>query len=85
MNKILYFTASWCGPCKALAPIVQQLQSEGLNIQKVDIDNNQALSTQYGVRSVPTLIKVDQSGNEISRLIGNQTADAIKSLYVRIR
>tara|TARA_R110001592_G_scaffold2637_4_gene15246 strand:+ start:2299 stop:2556 length:258 start_codon:yes stop_codon:yes gene_type:complete len=85
MNKILYFTASWCGPCKALAPTVQQLQSEGLNIQKVDIDNNQALSTQYSVRSVPTLIKVDQSGTEISRLVGNQTADAIKSLYVRIR
>ena len=84
MNKILYFTASWCGPCKALAPTVQQLQSEGLNIQKVDIDNNQALSTQYSVRSVPTLIKVDQSGTEISRLVGNQTADAIKSLYVRI-
>ena len=85
MNKILYFTASWCGPCKALAPTVQQLQSEGLNIQKVDIDNNQALSTQYSVRSVPTLIKIDQSGNEISRLVGNQTADAIKSLYIRIR
>ncbi len=84
MNKILYFTASWCGPCKALAPTVQQLQSEGLNIQKVDIDNNQALSTQYSVRSVPTLIKIDQNGNEISRLVGNQTADAIKSLYVRI-
>ena len=42
MNKILYFTASWCGPCKALAPTIQQLQSEGLNIQKVDVDNDQS-------------------------------------------
>jgi thiol-disulfide isomerase/thioredoxin len=81
MNKILYFTASWCGPCKALAPTVQQLQSEGLNIQKVDVDNDQALSAQYGVRNVPTLIKIDASGNAGARLVGNQTAEAIRTLY----
>jgi len=81
MNKILYFTASWCGPCKALAPTIQQLQSEGLNIQKVDVDNDQSLSAQYGVRNVPTLIKVDSNGNEVGRLVGNQSADMIKEWY----
>ena len=81
MNKILYFTASWCGPCKALAPTVQQLQSEGLNIQKVDVDNDQSLSAQYGVRNVPTLIKVDSNGVEVGRLVGNQSADVIKEWY----
>jgi thiol-disulfide isomerase/thioredoxin len=81
MNKILYFTASWCGPCKALAPTIQQLQSEGLNIQKVDVDDDQSLSAQYGVRNVPTLIKIDASGNAGARLVGNQTADAIRSFY----
>ena len=81
MSKILYFSASWCGPCKALAPTVQQLQSEGLNIQKVDIDSNQALSTQYSVRSVPTLIKVDASGVEQGRLVGNQTPLAIMTWW----
>ena len=81
MNKILYFTASWCGPCKALAPTIQQLQSEGLNIQKVDVDNDQSLSAQYGVRNVPTLIKIDASGNAGARLVGNQTAEAIRALY----
>ena len=81
MNKILYFTASWCGPCKALAPTVQQLQSEGLNIQKVDVDNDQALSAQYNVRNIPTLIKVDGSGNALGRLTGNQTEPAIMTWW----
>ena len=81
MSKLLYFSAAWCGPCKALGPTVQLLQAQGLNIQKVDVDQDQALSTQYGVRSVPTIIKIDASGNAGERLVGNQTADAIKALY----
>ena len=81
MSKILYFSAAWCGHCKALGPVVQQLQSQGLNIQKVDVDQDQALSAQYGVRSIPTLVKIDANGNAGARLVGNQTADAIKALY----
>ena len=80
MNKILYFSAAWCGPCRALGPVVQQLQNEGLNIQKVDVDHDQTLSAQYSVKSIPTLIKIDQNGNVIGRLIGNQTAEAIRAL-----
>jgi|TARA_R110000823_G_scaffold211659_1_gene341905 thioredoxin-like negative regulator of GroEL len=81
MSKILYFSAAWCGPCKALGPTVQLLQTQGLNIQKVDVDQDQALSAQYSVRSVPTLVKINGSGNEVGRLVGNQSADAIKVLY----
>ena len=81
MSKLLYFSAAWCGPCKVLGPKIQQLQSEGLNIQKVDVDQDQALSAQYSVRSVPTLVKINGSGNEVGRLVGNQSADAIKVLY----
>ena len=55
MSKILYFSAAWCGPCKALGPTVQLLQTQ--------------------------LIKIDGSGNEVGRLVGNQSADAIKVLY----
>tara|TARA_B110000438_G_scaffold301331_1_gene355948 strand:- start:481 stop:732 length:252 start_codon:yes stop_codon:yes gene_type:complete len=81
MSKLLYFSAAWCGPCKVLGPKIQQLQSEGLNIQKVDVDQDQALSAQYGVRNIPTIIKIDASGNASERLVGNQTAEAIRALY----
>ena len=81
MSKLLYFSAAWCGPCKALGPTVQLLQTQGLNIQKIDVDQDTTSSTQYNIRSVPTLVKIDNNGNEVGRLVGNQSADAIKVLY----
>lgn len=77
MSKLLYFSAAWCGPCKALGPVIAQLQSEGLDIQKVDVDKDQALSAQYGIRSIPTILKVSTGG----KLVGNQTAEAIRALH----
>jgi len=81
MNKILYFSAVWCGPCKALAPTMDQLASQGLPVQKIDVDQDNNMSAQYGVRNVPTLIKVDANGSEVGRLVGNQSADVIKEWY----
>ena len=81
MNKLLYFSAVWCGPCKALGPTIDTLAGQGLPVQKIDIDNNQSLSNQYSVRSVPTLLKVDSVGNELGRLVGNQTSPAIMTWW----
>ena len=80
MNKIIYFTAPWCGPCKALAPRMEKLSLD-IPIHKVNIDNDMEKSTHYGVRSVPTLIKVDQQNNEISRLVGNKSKEDILNWY----
>ena len=53
------FTATWCGPCKQLAPIVEDIAKDyagkGVKVGKVDVDENQDLAAQYGVMSVPTL------------------------------
>tara|TARA_B100000780_G_scaffold265023_1_gene220129 strand:- start:34 stop:276 length:243 start_codon:yes stop_codon:yes gene_type:complete len=78
MSKIYYFSANWCQPCKALGPTMER---SGLPFQKINIDNDTELSAKYGVRSVPTLIKVDANGNEISRLVGNNPLDKIQSWY----
>ena len=58
------FFATWCGPCKMMAPILQQVKAEmgeEVRIIKIDVDKNQALAQQFQVRSVPTL-KVFQDG-----------------------
>ena len=53
------FYADWCGPCKVVGPVVEQLGNdyEGrVNVRKVDVDSNPELASRYGVRSIPTLI-----------------------------
>ena len=79
MRKILYFTAAWCAPCKALSPVMDSLQGQ-INFDKIDVDTNTDLSTQYGVRGVPSLVLVE-NGNEVGRLVGAQTKEAILNFY----
>tara|TARA_R100000734_G_C3264968_1_gene62536 strand:+ start:176 stop:421 length:246 start_codon:yes stop_codon:yes gene_type:complete len=79
MRKILYFTATWCGPCKALGPVMDSLQGQ-INFDKIDVDTNRDLSTKYGVRSVPLLVLVEGE-NEINRIVGVQTKEQILNFY----
>jgi len=79
MRKILYFTAAWCAPCKALSPVMDSLQGQ-INFDKIDVDTNTDLSAQYGVRGVPSLVLVE-NGNEIGRLVGAQTKETILNFY----
>ena len=76
MKRILRFTASWCGPCKSLA---MNLESAGLNlpIEVVDIDMHDNLAREYGIRSVPTLVMLDEN-IEIKRLIGSKTVNELQ-------
>jgi thioredoxin 1 len=56
---LIDFWAIWCGPCKLIAPIVEELASEyeeKLKVGKLDVDTNQQTSIKYGVRSIPTLL-----------------------------
>lgn len=76
------FWATWCGPCKMLAPIIEQLgrdyEGKAL-IAKVDVDDNQGLAGTYGVMSIPTVIFF-QDGKEIDRKVGVMSATAYKQI-----
>tara|TARA_R110000803_G_C11905851_1_gene312632 strand:- start:3 stop:248 length:246 start_codon:yes stop_codon:yes gene_type:complete len=79
MKKILYFSAGWCGPCKMLGPIMESLSGQ-INYEKIDVDNNQDLSIQYGVRNIPTLVLVE-NGEAVRKLTGLQQKDQILNFY----
>ena len=80
MKKILYFSATWCGPCQTLSPIMESLSGQ-INYEKIDVDNNQDLSIQYGVRNIPTLVLVE-NGEAVSRLTGVQSKNQIQFLLI---
>mgnify|MGYP001232070592 FL=1 len=81
MSKVLYFTAPWCGPCRMLGPIMDGLSGE-IPFSKVDIDNDMDTAAKYSVRSVPTLLKIDSSGEQVGdRLVGLAQAEEIKNWY----
>ena len=69
MKTAKYFTATWCGPCKAFKPVMNEVAGEGYSIQFVDVDENQSLASKYGVRSVPTTI-IEENGIEVDRFVG---------------
>ena len=78
MKTAKYFTATWCGPCKAFKPIILELISEGYNITIHDIDENQELASKYGVRSVPTTV-IEENGVEVDRFVGALPKETVKN------
>lgn len=78
MNKLLVFSAAWCGPCKTLKPVLEQLDQERL--VRYDIDVEADAVQKYNIRAVPTLVLVDQDGTEVERVSGVQTLAKLQEL-----
>jgi len=70
--KILRFTASWCEPCKALSKTIDRIDTE-VPIQVIDIDDEPELAQHFNIRSVPTLVKIDEDKKEVERTVGMAT------------
>ena len=69
---LIDFWAEWCGPCKAIAPVLEEIAEEykgKIKVGKVDVDKNQNTSIKYGVRSIPTLLFM-KDGEIINQLVG---------------
>jgi thioredoxin 1 len=66
------FWAEWCGPCKMIAPVLEEVAISHVGkvkITKVDVDSNQAVAAKYGIRGIPTLLLL-KNGEEIGRKVG---------------
>ena len=75
------FWAEWCGPCKSIAPLLEQIANEydgRLLVVKVDTDAEQGLAQQYGIRSLPTMM-IFRDGEVVEQIIGAQPLSAIKA------
>ena len=76
------FWAPWCGPCKIIAPILEELAPEvegKANIAKLNVDDNQATASEYEVMSIPTLI-LFKDGEPVDKVVGFQPKEQLASL-----
>jgi thioredoxin 1 len=78
------FWAPWCGPCKMIAPVLEELDKEvsNLKIAKLNVDDNPEAASRFGVMSIPTLI-VFKDGQPVDKVVGFQSKDALKNVVTR--
>ena len=76
------FWAIWCGPCKAIAPIVEEIANDfsgKVKVGKMDVDSNNQVAMKYGIRSIPTLLLFN-NGEVVDQIIGNVGKDSIEGM-----
>ncbi len=74
------FWAEWCGPCRMVGPILEQLAGEyagKIKMGKLNVDDNRQVASQYGIRSIPTFI-IFKGGENVKQLVGALPADKIR-------
>ena len=80
---VIDFWAEWCGPCRTLAPIIEELAAEyegQINIGTCDVEDNNDLAIRYAIRNVPTLLFV-RDGEVVERYVGMASAEALRGEF----
>ena len=75
---LLDFWATWCGPCKMIAPVVEEIaqENEHITVGKIDVDEERELAIQFGITSIPTLVLME-NGQKITQLLGYRPKEDI--------
>ena len=76
------FWAEWCGPCKMIAPVVEEIAAENegkLKVAKLNVDESKSVPTQFSVVSIPTLI-IFKEGKEVERIVGFKTKKELQAI-----
>lgn len=75
MNTLLKFSASWCSSCPVLSKTLKTIDLGSINLVEVDIDKEPATVNAYNIRALPTLVLLDETGEEVKRCTGSKPRD----------
>ena len=81
---VIDFFATWCGPCKAMAPVIEKMEkkySDKIEFRKVDIDQDTELARQYQIKGVPTLVILSSEGEVLNKIVGAQAEDYLDKMF----
>jgi len=83
---LIDFYATWCGPCAAIAPILDEFAAENsdkVKVVKLNVDENPKTPAQYGVRGIPTLILFNQ-GKEVEKIVGMTSKENLEAMLAKV-
>ncbi len=79
---VIDFWATWCGPCKRMAPVIEQLAEEyadRVNIGKCDVEESEELAVQFSITSVPTIVFLNADAQPVGRIVGAQSKATLEA------